>query len=333
MFEGLTLSSAAITLSAILFSVLAVEVLSMFKNKFPLPGKNVFIGGGSQGLGLSLACLLTSKGANVTIVSRSQSKLDVALQGLEKNRTSTAQRLHAISTDLTSSEATSQAFEQYAKLNEILCPDYVISCTGGAGEILGYFTDLTPELLKKGWETNYLTALWTAHCAGKLMVEHKVKGQIVLVSSLMGLFSFVGYAAYAPCKAAVRGLADVLRNEFLMYGIDVHCYFPGNIYSPGFVEEQKCKPAITKKIEEGDAGLQPEQCAQKLLSGLERGNFLITSDVIGHLFRNSMKGSSPGNTFLADFMWKIAGWIGIPIWRTMCDADVKKFGKTQWNAN
>jgi len=95
-------------------------------------------------------------------------------------------------------------------------------------------------------------------------------------------------------------------------------------------------------------------------AALEKGNFLITSDIIGDLFRNSMKGSSPGNNVFADFMWKIIGWvslsrgalypacvlsrceslidvnsylqIGIPIWSTMCDANVKKFGQTQLNA-
>jgi len=87
---------------------------------------------------------------------------------LQKCRTSPSQKLYTISTDLTSAEATSQAFEQYAKINDTPCPDYVVSCTGGAGEILGYFTDLTPELLKKGWETNYLTALWTAHVRPQL---------------------------------------------------------------------------------------------------------------------------------------------------------------------
>ena len=47
------------------------------------PSQNAFIGGGSQGLGLALACRLADRGCNVTIVSRSQSKLDAALKQLE----------------------------------------------------------------------------------------------------------------------------------------------------------------------------------------------------------------------------------------------------------
>lgn len=141
------------------------------------------------------------------------------------------------------------------------------------------------------------------------MVQHKVKGKIIFVGSVLSFFGFVGYSGYAPAKSAVRGewkqssrghrspltqaeaaasldltnpdtrllllpqnaslsgLADTLRNELLMYGIDVHAFFPGNFYSPGFEEEQKCKPEITKKIEEADEGTTPEKCAESLIRG------------------------------------------------------------------
>lgn len=43
-------------------------------------GKHVFVTGGSQGLGLALAELLAAKGANVTICSRTESKLREAVE-------------------------------------------------------------------------------------------------------------------------------------------------------------------------------------------------------------------------------------------------------------
>ena len=33
------------------------------------------------------------------------------------------------------------------------------------------------------------------------------------------------------------GLAESLRNELLLYDIDVHCYFAGTIDSPGLQQE------------------------------------------------------------------------------------------------
>jgi 3-dehydrosphinganine reductase len=46
-------------------------------------GQNCVVTGGSQGLGLGLAILLARKGANVTIVARTESKLKEALAEIE----------------------------------------------------------------------------------------------------------------------------------------------------------------------------------------------------------------------------------------------------------
>ncbi len=40
-------------------------------------------------------------------------------------------------------------------------------------------------------------------------------GQVVLVSSAAAVCGVAGYSSYAPSKAAVRSLADTLRNEVL----------------------------------------------------------------------------------------------------------------------
>ena len=69
------------------------------------------------------------------------------------------------------------------------------------------------------------------------MVETGKKGKFVLTASTMGLIGFAGYSSYAPTKYALRGLAESLRNEFLMYGIGVHIYYPGTMFSPGYENE------------------------------------------------------------------------------------------------
>lgn len=43
----------------------------------------MYITGGSAGLGLSLACLMTKRGAHVSIVARNEEKLNKALASLE----------------------------------------------------------------------------------------------------------------------------------------------------------------------------------------------------------------------------------------------------------
>jgi 3-dehydrosphinganine reductase len=129
------------------------------------------------------------------------------------------------------------------------------------------------------------------------MVQEGHQGKIVFVSSILGYMGFVGYSSYTPGKHALRGkctinavgmdanraapgLAETLRNELLLYDIDVHIFFPATIYSPGYEQENLTKPKITLKIEEGDEGTQPEACAQHLLDGLSLLWFLrIKTDV------------------------------------------------------
>ena len=86
-------------------------------------------------------------------------------------------------------------------------------------------------------------------------------------------------------------LADTLREECLLYDIDVHCSFPANILSPGFENEGKTKPAITKKIE-GTAGVdKPDVVAKHLVNHLERGHKHITYEFEGTIIKVS---PSPG---------------------------------------
>ena len=47
----------------------------------------------------------------------------------------------------------------------------------------------------------------------------------------------------------------------------MHIFFPNTMLTPGYEEEGKTKPAITSKIEEGDAPVSPEAAAAGMLGG------------------------------------------------------------------
>lgn len=140
---------------------------------------------------------------------------------------------------------------------------------------------------RQGLDGTYWVSAWTAQLAAQAYAKDPQTGRrIVFVSSLLALASFVGYSAYAPGKYALRGrllfracafditdirsagLADTLRSEMLLYGVKVHLYCPATITSPHLAIENATKPDITKKIEEGDAGLSPEACVPHLLGGM-----------------------------------------------------------------
>ena len=143
------------------------------------------------------------------------------------------------------------------------------------------------------------------------MIKNNVKsGRIVMISSTLGLMGMIGYSQYSPTKFALRGLAECLRQELIPYGIETSIYFVSTIQSPGYEKENLSKPEITKMIEDGDpSDPSPEARAQTLLkgkinikekhcfniSGVEKGQFFITSDIITDIFRVMGSGISPWN--------------------------------------
>ena len=84
-------------------------------------------------------------------------------------------------------------------------------------------------------------------------------GRIVFVSSQAGQVGIFGFSAYSPSKFAVVGLAQVLRMELQAHGIFVSVAYPPDTDTPGFEEENKCKPEETKLISETAGLFQPEQ--------------------------------------------------------------------------
>jgi 3-dehydrosphinganine reductase len=118
------------------------------------------------------------------------------------------------------------------------------------------------------------------------MVGTRTKGKIVFVSSVLGYFGMIGYSTYSPGKHAIRGellqgssrlrltthrmfqgLAETLRQELLLYSIDVQIYMPVTMFTTGYEEENKTKPELVLKVEESDKGLTPEEAAEGLYEG------------------------------------------------------------------
>ena len=108
---------------------------------------------------------------------------------------------------------------------------------------------------------------------------------IVFTACLLSFSALPGYASYAPAKAAIRMLADTLREECLLYDIDIHCSFPANILSPGFEEEEKTKPAITKTLEGTTGAEPPDIVARQVIDRLERGHKHITYEFAGGIVK------------------------------------------------
>ena len=81
-------------------------VMSWFRKKVKFEGAHVLITGGSEGIGFALAKCFVKRNASVTIVARTQSKLNASSTALEKviKEEGLQARVFAYSADVTSYE-------------------------------------------------------------------------------------------------------------------------------------------------------------------------------------------------------------------------------------
>ncbi|KAI0353782.1 hypothetical protein OH77DRAFT_1457826 [Trametes cingulata] len=203
------------------------------------------------------------------------------------------------------------------------CPEALFLCAGAARP--SYFVEQIYRTACRSRTGRKHARRWYA--GSREMVRQGAKSKIVFVSSVLPFFSIVGYSTYSPGKFAIRGLAEALHCELKLYGIDVHISFPTTIYTPGYEEENKTKPAITLKIEEADIGLTPQQVAAGIYRGVQCGKFHITTGWIGDTFRASTAGSSPRNSYFLDALYAFFGYVFLPIWRKTVDTEVQRHRK------
>lgn len=276
--------------------------------------------GGSQGLGKAIAKELVLRGANVTIVARTVTKLQEAVAELSDSKIHEDQQVSFESVDLTSYESVHSMIERLP-----FCPDHVVHCAGSC--IPGFFTELDPSVFEKQMRQNYLASVYVCHAAIRRMKEisPSYSRRILLVGSLLSSLPIIGYSAYSPVKAAVRNLADSLRQECILYDIEVSVYLPSTILSPGYEQENTLKPELVLQMEGMDSVQTCEEAASHCMTGLDRGDFLIANESTGHLMKNHCRNSSPHDNPILEYLFALVSLLAWPFYRRKLDSLVYQY--------
>lgn len=229
-----------------------------------------------------------------------------------------SQKFSSISADLTSDEATENMFQEAIASNDGRSPDIVFCCAGNC--VPGFFVNSQMKTLRSQMDTVYWTAANTAHAALKRWLKpvaatdrqeefvqtHSLPRHLIFTASTICFAPVAGYAPYSAPKAAMRALADTLHQETEVFNavrrsgkhdaperdVNVHIIFPMGISSPGYENEQRVKPELTKQLEEADHPQTPAEVARASIKGLERGEFMITTMLIGAVMKASAMGTS-----------------------------------------
>jgi 3-dehydrosphinganine reductase len=165
------------------------------------------------------------------------------------------------------------------------------------------------------WAAAYLAHAtineWTkpAAAAAAAKPQAELPRHFIITSSVVAFIGLAGYAPYAPAKSALRSLSDTLRSELNLYNgarrhaehpllvpeIRNHIVMPGNIKSPGFEAENKVKHPVTHMLEESDPCQSEDEVARAAIAGLEKGQYMITTQLLGGALKAGALCASPRN--------------------------------------
>jgi len=180
-------------------------------------GRVVLITGGGTGIGAAVAERYAAEGAHVVVVGRRREPLDAVAAAIG------ATAIVADAADTAAAQAAiAQVLTRYGRL------DVLVANAGGHGFAPVGETD------DAAWESalraNLTTAFTMAREALPALVESK--GQIVIVSSLAGLFAGPSVAGYTVGKHALIGLTRTLARDYGRSGVRVNAVCPGWVQTP-----------------------------------------------------------------------------------------------------
>jgi NADP-dependent 3-hydroxy acid dehydrogenase YdfG len=230
-------------------------------------GKVAAVTGAGSGIGQALAIELGRSGAKLAIS-------DVDTEGLA----ATEERLKAIGAPVKANRldvTEREAFELYADevKNHFGTVNQIYNNAGiaFAGDVeVSQFKDIERVMDVDFWGVVNGTKAFLPHLIAS------GDGHIVNISSIFGLFSVPGQAAYNSAKFAVRGFTEALRQEMALAGhpVKVTAVHPGgiktsiarNMTTADGLDKDELAETFDKKL----ASTSPQKAARIILDGVHK---------------------------------------------------------------
>ncbi|MEV6806988.1 SDR family oxidoreductase [Streptomyces sp. NPDC017248] len=169
-----------------------------------LSGKVAIVTGASRGIGYGIAEAMVARGDRVCLTGRGEDALTEAVERLGADRAiAVAGKAHDLDHQTEVVERTMAAFGRV---------DFLVN-NAGTNPVFGPLADLDPDVARKVFETNVVSALGFAQKTWHAWQKEN-GGAIVNIASVAGLAPSPFIGAYGVSKAAMINLTQQLAHEF-----------------------------------------------------------------------------------------------------------------------
>jgi NAD(P)-dependent dehydrogenase (short-subunit alcohol dehydrogenase family) len=242
--------------------------------------KSVVVTGASTGIGWGSCKVLVEKGFRVFGSVRKQADADRLSEGIGPG-------FVPILMDVTKAEEVKAAAVQ---VGQALGKQRLFGLVNNAGvAVSGALLELPADELRRQMEVNVVGPLLVTQAFAPLLGSDPGRegpaGRIVQISSVGGKMGFPFIGAYIASKHALEGMSTVLRQELMLYGIDVIVIGPGAVNTAMIDKAEaldlsrfqgsdyaECAERVQSYfVNEGRAGLKPEVLGEAIWHSLAVG--------------------------------------------------------------
>jgi NAD(P)-dependent dehydrogenase (short-subunit alcohol dehydrogenase family) len=212
---------------------------------FRLDGRRALITGGGRGIGLTAASALAAAGAHVTVAARTKTEIEQAASAIRAR----GDKAEALLLDVTDVEAVRRAIGAAG-------PFQILVNNAGMNRPK-MLPDVTLEDFDAIMGLNVRAAFFVAQAVALKLIEVKLPGSIINISSQMGHVGAARRTVYCASKHAMEGFTKAMAIELAPHNIRVNSLGPTFLETPmtkPFFENKAFRDEVLSKIKLGRLG-------------------------------------------------------------------------------
>jgi uncharacterized protein len=231
----------------------------------------VLVTGASSGIGEATAKLYAASGAHVLLLARDAERLESVAQAIRRDGGTAS----AFPVNLADAKSVGDVAARIGR--EAGTPNILIN-NAGAGRWLSLL-DTSPEAARSTIEVPYLAAFYLTRALLPAMIA-RGSGGIACITSPASYLAWPNACAYIAARQALKGFTEGLRAELPGTGVSVTLVVLGVVESPYWEHNPGSREHMPKTNPMLMPTLSPEQAADAIFQGIERGSRLVVKPAI-----------------------------------------------------